>query len=408
MILDHVPDRTRLLVEIAPPLDADRFGHGDLDVVDVIAVPNRLEDSLAEPEDEEVLDGFLSQEVVDPVHLLSPEHRKNLPVERAGARKVAPERFFDDQAPEAGEARGGSRKGRRPDSPDQGSVMSRGNGGIEDDVARDPPAGAQGPDAILQSRVARRVFEIRRVVEKPCGKRIPSGGVERLRGQRMRGIPQQAPERIVRICGSRDAQHRKAFREEIFLVESEEIGDEQAPGKVPRCAEDHQQARRGRPDPRPLVGLVRRTGCSRHLCYSFSFFGTAGWTACPPNSLRSAASIRIAKEFSCRERKRIKRNKPIAGRGTPASIDRSTIHRPSPESSTYGESPASPGSRDNARPASSSSHERTTLPRFQRAAIAGRSRGKGAVWRISNPSAYACIIPYSIPLWIIFTKWPAP
>ena len=25
---------------------------------------------------------------------------------------------------------------------------------------------------------------------------------------------------------------------------------------------------------------------------------------------------------------------------------------------------------------------------------------------ISKPSAYACIIPYSMPLWTIFTKWP--
>ena len=27
---------------------------------------------------------------------------------------------------------------------------------------------------------------------------------------------------------------------------------------------------------------------------------------------------------------------------------------------------------------------------------------------MSKPSAYACIMPYSIPLWTIFTKWPAP
>src|SRR5215467_2002467 len=27
---------------------------------------------------------------------------------------------------------------------------------------------------------------------------------------------------------------------------------------------------------------------------------------------------------------------------------------------------------------------------------------------MSKPSAYACISPYSMPLWIILTKWPAP
>src|SRR3954466_12126677 len=31
-----------------------------------------------------------------------------------------------------------------------------------------------------------------------------------------------------------------------------------------------------------------------------------------------------------------------------------------------------------------------------------------ACLRTFRPSAYACISPYSIPLWTIFTKWPAP
>ena len=31
-----------------------------------------------------------------------------------------------------------------------------------------------------------------------------------------------------------------------------------------------------------------------------------------------------------------------------------------------------------------------------------------AWWMMFSPSAIAAIIPYSIPLWTIFTKWPAP
>ena len=31
-----------------------------------------------------------------------------------------------------------------------------------------------------------------------------------------------------------------------------------------------------------------------------------------------------------------------------------------------------------------------------------------ALWRMFRPSANEAIIPYSIPLWTIFTKWPAP
>ena len=36
------------------------------------------------------------------------------------------------------------------------------------------------------------------------------------------------------------------------------------------------------------------------------------------------------------------------------------------------------------------------------------SRGEPALRRMSKPSAIACIMPYSMPLWIILTKWPAP
>ena len=41
-------DRPGLFVELAAPLDADVLGHGDLHVVDVLAVPERLEDGVAE------------------------------------------------------------------------------------------------------------------------------------------------------------------------------------------------------------------------------------------------------------------------------------------------------------------------------------------------------------------------
>ena len=34
--------------------------------------------------------------------------------------------------------------------------------------------------------------------------------------------------------------------------------------------------------------------------------------------------------------------------------------------------------------------------------------GNSEACMISKPSASDCIIPYSIPLWTIFTKWPAP
>jgi hypothetical protein len=69
VVLDHVPDGAGLLVEGAPGFHADRLGGRDLDVVDGVAVPDPLDHRVGEAEDEEVLDGLLAEEVVDPEDL---------------------------------------------------------------------------------------------------------------------------------------------------------------------------------------------------------------------------------------------------------------------------------------------------------------------------------------------------
>ena len=69
MVLEDVADGAGLLVERAARLDPDRLGHGDLDMVDVAPVPERLEDAVPEPEDQQVADGLLAEVVVDPVDL---------------------------------------------------------------------------------------------------------------------------------------------------------------------------------------------------------------------------------------------------------------------------------------------------------------------------------------------------
>src|SRR5206468_12060104 len=98
---DHVPERARLLVVLAAALDADRLGHGDLDVVDEAVVPERLEEAVREPEDEDVLDGLLPEVVVDPVDLALREGLADLRVERPRGGEVAPEGLLDHDAAEA-------------------------------------------------------------------------------------------------------------------------------------------------------------------------------------------------------------------------------------------------------------------------------------------------------------------
>ena len=69
MILHHVPHHTGLVVVSSPVADADLLRHGDLDVVHVVTVPDRLEDGVGETENEDVLDRLLTEVVVDAVNL---------------------------------------------------------------------------------------------------------------------------------------------------------------------------------------------------------------------------------------------------------------------------------------------------------------------------------------------------
>ena len=64
MVRHHVAQRAGRVVEPSPPLDRDRLCHGDLHVVDVVAVPDRLEQAVGEPHDHDVLDRLLAQIVV--------------------------------------------------------------------------------------------------------------------------------------------------------------------------------------------------------------------------------------------------------------------------------------------------------------------------------------------------------
>src|SRR5207249_121984 len=103
--------------------------------------------------------------------------------------------------------------------------------------------------------------------------------------------------------------------------------------------------------------------------------------------------------------------------GTPSSTACITVHRPSPESATTPSKLDKVGFSARACAVRSSSHELITLPRRHTSVMSARSRSYrrsgsrsllAAFLKMSRPSAYDCMRPYSIPLCTIFTKWPAP
>ena len=98
VVLQHVADRSGLVVEPAAILHAEILGHGDLDAVDVIAVPQRLEHGVGEPRVDDVLHRLLAEVVVDPEDVLFGEESREQAAQCASGVTVVAEWLLDDQA----------------------------------------------------------------------------------------------------------------------------------------------------------------------------------------------------------------------------------------------------------------------------------------------------------------------
>jgi hypothetical protein len=61
-------------------------------VIDVVAVPDRLEQSVGEPQNENVLDRFLSEVVIDAIELVLIEDIEEVVIELARRREIRAER----------------------------------------------------------------------------------------------------------------------------------------------------------------------------------------------------------------------------------------------------------------------------------------------------------------------------
>ncbi len=98
VILQHVAQRAGLVVVIRTIFDARLLGYGDLDVVDEVAVPNRLDHQVGKSEHQQVLHRLLGQVVIDAINLLLVEVAVQQLIQRLRAFQVHPERLLDHNA----------------------------------------------------------------------------------------------------------------------------------------------------------------------------------------------------------------------------------------------------------------------------------------------------------------------
>src|SRR5688572_13266285 len=82
-------------------LHADLFGNGDLNVINIIPIPERLKDRVGKTRDQNILHSLFAEIMVNTIDLVFVERLMDLFVQTAGRGKVCAERFFDDDAPPA-------------------------------------------------------------------------------------------------------------------------------------------------------------------------------------------------------------------------------------------------------------------------------------------------------------------
>ncbi len=121
------------IVEFAALLDADGFSGRDGDMIDVMPVPDRLEDRVAEAQCHDVLHRLLAEEMIDPIDLRLVENAQNLCIERLSRWQIAAERLFDDNATKT--VRRFANETRLTERVHDGSKILRRRGEIKGDIA---------------------------------------------------------------------------------------------------------------------------------------------------------------------------------------------------------------------------------------------------------------------------------
>ena len=81
------------VVEAAAVTDAELFVHGDLYVVDMVAIPDRLEHAVGKTQHQDVLHRLLAEVVIDPVDLVLVDELQQFGIQRRADARSVPNGF---------------------------------------------------------------------------------------------------------------------------------------------------------------------------------------------------------------------------------------------------------------------------------------------------------------------------
>ena len=243
VVLHEVAQGAGLVVVAGPRADADVLGRRDLDVVDEVAAPDRLEHAVREPERQHVLDGLLAQVVVDAEDLLLVEDRQHVAVQLERLGQVGADRLLDHDPDLRALVRVELVLAELGD--DNGEEGGRGRQ-VEDPVERDPRLLVELGRLLLEVVVDVVVVEGARHVAQPLEQPVEHLLVRLAARELLDRVAGHVAVVVVRDVRAGDADQVEALGQRALVGEVVERGQQLAPRQVARAAEDRHRRRADR------------------------------------------------------------------------------------------------------------------------------------------------------------------
>ena len=262
VVLDDVACGPDAVVVAGTTADADVLGHRDLDVVDVVGVPDRLEHVVGEPHRQDVLHRLLAEVVVDPEHRVGREHRLEHRVELASGLQVVPERLLDDHA--APRVSLGVGEAVLLELSHDRAEERRGDGEVERHVAGSAAELVELLDRAPQLLERHVVVELARHEAEPLGQLVPHLLAERRPGVLADSVADDLGEVLVGPVAAREADEAEARREQAAVGEVVDRRHDLLAREVARHPEQHEPARPGDPRQPPVLEVAQRVRVVGH------------------------------------------------------------------------------------------------------------------------------------------------
>ena len=262
MVLDDVARRADRVVVAGPGTDTDVLGHGDLDVIDVALIPQRLEHRVGKSQRQDVLHRLLAQVVVDPEDVVGAHDASHEGIELPGAGAVVSEGLLDDDAapgvgrllhePGAGDALSHGREPSRRDRQVEGAVAARAPGGVQV---------IHHASELVVGGVVLKGAELHEA--HPRCQLLPDSGTPWGAGTRPSRFLHVAAQVVVGPGASADAHQGEAGGEQAAVGQVVDGRQELVAGQITSDAEHHQNA--GVRDTRKakVAGVEKRVGRPR-------------------------------------------------------------------------------------------------------------------------------------------------